>query len=201
MFQIILIILYHWGKGISLTYGTKTFLQELHTGKDFLYGKWILKSDRDGLSLYRKAACLIEILIPSTLIQVILGNNHSCARIKTARTEQLNPAMSTCFNVFNDDDSSSFNIGIDTNLLKTWSFTSWHCLKIRSTNSLHFFTIQMTWTVWTQVPINSPLRARQKFNSWKWYLAKTPKSRKSALTWVIRIVLNFLEFAWRTSFR
>ena len=36
-----------------------------------------------------------------------------------AGTEQFYPAMSTCFNVLSDDGSSSFNIGIDTNLLKT----------------------------------------------------------------------------------
>ena len=49
-----------------------------------------------------------------------------------------------CFNVFSDDGSSSFNIGIDTNLLKTRSFTSLHCLKIRLTNSLHFATVPLT---------------------------------------------------------
>ena len=72
--------------------------------------------------------------------------------------------MSTCFNVFSDDGSSSFNIGIDTKLLRTWSFTSLRCLKTRLINSLHFATIRMTWTVWAEVPdkiCNEPLGARE----------------------------------------
>ena len=117
--------------------------------------------------MHRKAACLIEIWIPLTLISVTLGKNHFCTRITTAGTEQVYPTMSTCFNVFSDDGSSSFNIGIDTNLLKTRSFTSLRCLKIRLTNSLHFATIPLTWTVWAEVPDkiwNQPLRARENLS-------------------------------------
>ena len=108
--------------------------------------------------------------------------NHFCTRIKTAGTEQFDPNMSTCFNVFSDDGSSSFNIGIDTNLLKTWSFTSLHCLKIRLTNSLHFATIPLTWTVWAEVPDkiwNQPLRTRENLSPENGVQPKLQKSQIS----------------------
>ena len=135
-------------------------------------GSWNQTSD--GLSMHRKAACFIEIWIPSTLISVTLGKNHFCTRIKTAGTEQFYPAMSK---YFSDDGSFSFNTGIDTKLLKMRSFTSLHSLKIRFTNSLHFTTISLTWTVWAEVPDkiwNQTVESKGKLKSWKWRSAKTP---------------------------